>query len=351
MGTQQKEHGGASYERIGLVKGGINQEGGLKDLGGGEERRLGRQLSVLIQLDRMRLANQFSSFLLSNRLSFQSYLSFPHTLLRLYQTVTMARSTEVSSHIGKFTRSALISKKGLYKRTPSSSVPSPAEPGATVTKTIGGKANGSTRVVPTKKAPAFYPSEDVKAKKLSRKAVKPTKLRSTITPGTVLILLAGRFRGKRVVFLKQLEGSGLLLVTGPFKVNGVPLRRVNQAYAIATSTKVDLADFAVSISLSFLIFPPFLSLTSFLPLFLLLSYKKVDAKFNDAYFSKEKSSSRHGTEAEFFKKTDGTAEKKAFPEAKAADQKSVDKAVLAAISKTPNLNKVGFPLYLTSKSN
>ena len=85
----------------------------------------------------------------------------------------------------------------------------------------------------------FYPADDVK-KPLNKRVIrKPTKLRESITPGTVLILLAGRFKGKRVVFLSQLP-SGLLLVSGPFKVNGVPARRVNQAYVIATSTKIEL---------------------------------------------------------------------------------------------------------------
>lgn len=85
----------------------------------------------------------------------------------------------------------------------------------------------------------WYPAEDQK-RQIRTKKKNPTKLRKGIEAGSVLILTSGRYRGRRVVFLKQLE-SGLLLVSGPFKVNGVPLKRVNQVYTITTSAKVSTA--------------------------------------------------------------------------------------------------------------
>mmetsp|Transcript_7199 Transcript_7199/g.44706 ORF Transcript_7199/g.44706 Transcript_7199/m.44706 type:complete len:156 (+) Transcript_7199:1721-2188(+) len=126
--------------------------------------------------------------------------------------------------------------------------------------------------------------------------------RSTITPGTVLILLAGRFKGKRVVFLKQLE-SGLLLVTGPFKVNGVPTRRVNQTYVIATSTKIDVSKVDVS-------------------------------KFDDAYFKRPAKVRSQKGEDGFFQADEA---KKELPASYIEDNKALDAALKPIIDAVPDL--------------
>jgi large subunit ribosomal protein L6e len=227
------------------------------------------------------------------------------SLIVILEMVNKTRNSLLAPGITRFSRSQQYARRALWKRN-KGTTPRKEKPAAPTTKTVPvkGAKNGKERVVSLKKAPRFYPAHDISLPVRAYKTIRPTKLRASITPGTVLILLAGRFRGKRVVFLKQLA-SGLLLVTGPYKINGVPLRRVNQAYVIATSTKIDL------------------------------SKVKIDDKFNDDYFKRPKAAkSKKPTEAEFFGDKD---QKPKLAEGRAADQKAVDAPILAAIAKVPML--------------
>ncbi|KAN0050310.1 hypothetical protein ACTA71_003427 [Dictyostelium dimigraforme] len=163
------------------------------------------------------------------------------------------------------------------------------------------KTFGKGKRVIAAKASKFAPSIPAEIRSTAAKKVQQkVALRKSITPGTVLIILAGRFAGKRVVALKQLD-SGLILITGPFKVNGVPLRRIDQRYVIATSTKIDV------------------------------SSVKIAATINDAYFAAEKKSTKK-SEGAFFS-DEKKAEKKKIADSRVADQKTVDAAILAVLKK------------------
>ena len=144
--------------------------------------------------------------------------------------------------IGKWKEQQAKLKTDKTKKTTGSIQKKKRTP-ALVKKPLGGERNGKERLVRTKRFPRYYPTEE-RPKKFNVKRKKfndhPRRFRSSLAPGTVVILVAGKHAGKRVVVVKHLS-SGLLLVTGPYKLNGVPLRRVNQIYVIATSTKLDIS--------------------------------------------------------------------------------------------------------------
>ncbi|KAM2313533.1 hypothetical protein ACFX1S_026685 [Malus domestica] len=202
------------------------------------------------------------------------------------------RNPNLVRGVGKFSRSKMYRKRGLWALKAKNGGVFPRH-----------DAKPAAETQP-EKPPKFYPADDVKKPLVNKRKPRPTKLRASITPGTVLIVLAGRFKGKRVVFLKQLS-SGLLLVTNeycPFKINGVPLRRVNQSYVIATSTKVDISGLNVD-------------------------------EFDDKYFAKEVAKKKG--EGEFFEAE--KEEKNVLPQGKKDDRKSVDASLIKSIEAVPDL--------------
>ncbi|KAI3814319.1 hypothetical protein L1987_19070 [Smallanthus sonchifolius] len=184
-----------------------------------------------------------------------------HQWLRSREPPHGSRNPDLIRGVGKFSRSKMYHKRGLWAIK--------AKNGGAFPRHDKKPVDAPVSVKP----PKFYPAEDVKKPLVNKRKAKPTKLRASITPGTVLIILAGRFKGKRVVFLKQLT-SGLLLITGPFKINGVPLRRVNQSYVIATSTKVDISGVNVD-------------------------------NFDDTYFAKQTNKKKKKGEGDFFEAEKG----------------------------------------------
>nr|AAX62452.1 ribosomal protein L6 [Lysiphlebus testaceipes] len=211
------------------------------------------------------------------------------------------RNYDLGNGVYRFSRTRMYHKKALYKfvgkKNPKAE--KPKKP-LTVVKPINGEKNGGTRTVRLLKRRASYatmePINPHHGKKCFRDHTR--YVRSSLVPGTVCILLAGVHKGKRVVFLKALK-SGLLLVTGPFLINGCPLRRVSQNYVIATSTRIPIDG-------------------------------KVPAKFDDDYFKRKREKRAKKEEGDIF-----ATKKEVYKasEERKADQKVVDKIVIDSIKK------------------
>merc|ERR1712112_438175 len=187
-----------------------------------------------------------------------------------------------------------MGKKAIYKfskkTTPKKAV---AKTPIFKEKPIGGAKNGGTRMVRVKKLANDYATQEAPAAGTSVNFFSKHKrtVRSSLTPGVVAIVLAGVHKGKRVVVLRQLE-------TGPFKLNGTPLRRVNQRFLLATSTKIDV------------------------------SGVKVPDTINDKYFARIKAEKTTKKEGDIF---DGKKEGYKPSEQRKKDQVAIDTQVLAAI--------------------
>jgi len=216
------------------------------------------------------------------------------------------RNYSLESGVVRFGKSKTYHKKAIYKFLKKKAAKKADKPAPKfIEKKVNGAKNGGTRKVPSRKLPTAndFPTTDKDIMRKTRKCFSNHKrvVRPSLKAGTIAIMVAGVHKGKRVIVLKTLS-TGLLLVTGPFKVNGCPLRRVNQRFVVATSTSIDL------------------------------SAVKIPEKIDDAYFRRARKEKKGAAkkEGDIFE-----AKKESYKasDEKKQDQADLDKQILAVIKK------------------
>ncbi|XP_055636933.1 60S ribosomal protein L6 [Toxorhynchites rutilus septentrionalis] len=217
---------------------------------------------------------------------------------------TRLKNPLLADGVRRYAKGKLVQRKKLYslKHLKNVRVEKP-KVAITVVKKIGGAKNGGERKVLLKKSKSYLPTKPLIRKRTGKRCFRNHKrnTRKTLKSGKVLILLAGRHKGKRVVLLKTLK-SGLLLISGPFALNSCPLRRISQNYVIATKTRLNLKSV------------------------------KVPKHINDGYFRRAAKKKNTRTERDIFAEK---AEKYVPSEQRKADQKTIDEALLKAINAHP----------------
>lgn len=226
------------------------------------------------------------------------------------------KNKDLGSGVMLYSRSKIYKRKAIYLLKKAKRVNAEKKPkvAITVVKKINGAKNGGDRVVLLKKPKANYPTKDKTPKRPAKsyfsKHTRNTK--KSIRAGRVVILLAGHHAGKRVVVLKVLK-TGLLLVNGPFALNGCPLRRVNQRFVLATQTRLNLGKY------------------------------RVPAHIDDRYFKRQNAKKKSRGEGDIFA---AKKEKYAPSEQRITDQVEADKVIKGVINAHPD--KIVLTRYLKS---
>merc|ERR1712045_454523 len=159
------------------------------------------------------------------------------------KNVGKPRNYALESGVYRFGKSKTYHKKAVYKFVKKTTPKKAADTKPTFfEKPVKGDKNGGKRMVRVKRLRSDVPTYVRPGRGTSKQffSKHARSLRPSLQEGTVAIVLAGAHKGKRVLVLKQLA-SGLVLITGPMKLNGCPMRRINQIYLLATETALDVS--------------------------------------------------------------------------------------------------------------